>query len=329
MDEHLAFAVDVLSDLVLHPVFREDDIEKEKGVILEEIKMEADQPEFVLHEAFIGNFWKGHGLGKPILGTRDTVKKFRRDMLVDFYNRVYSPHNILVTAAGNLDHSEIVQLVGEKFAGLSDRGIPPADSTPVCHAPVVMKKKDSLEQVHIAIGVPAYPLAHERRFPLYVLNIVLGGGMSSRLFQDIRERKGLAYAVYSELNLFSDTGCLSVYAGTGIETAKQVVASIIQEFRQLRDEWIGEEELRRAKDHLKGSLMLSLESTSSRMSNLARQELYFDHFMSLDEMLYSIESVTREEVLAIAQEFFNTENIALAVLGRIGDTQISREDLVC
>ncbi|MBV9265647.1 MAG: insulinase family protein [Acidobacteriaceae bacterium] len=329
MDEHLPFAVDVLADLVLHPLFREEDIEKEKGVILEEIKMEADQPEFVLHEAFIGNFWKGHGLGKPILGTRDTVKKFRQEMLVDFYNRVYSPHNILITAAGNLDHAEIVQLFSEKFAGLSDRGTPSVDSTPAAHAPVILKKKDSLEQVHIAMGVPAYPLAHPLRFPLYVLNTVLGGGMSSRLFQDIRERKGLAYAVYSELNLFSDTGCLTIYAGTGVETAKQVVDCIIQEFRQLRDEWIGDEELRRAKDHLKGSLMLSLESTSSRMSNLARQELYFDRFMSLDEMLYSIESVTVEEVQAIAQEFFKTENIALAMLGRIGDMQITRDDLVC
>jgi predicted Zn-dependent peptidase len=161
------------------------------------------------------------------------------------------------------------------------------------------------------------------------LNTVLGGGMSSRLFQDIRERKGLAYAVYSELNLFSDTGCLTVYAGTGIETAKQVVASVIQEFKQLKDELIGEDELRRAKDHLKGSLMLSLESTSSRMSNLARQELYFERFMSLDEMLEAIESVTREQVQAIAQEFFKTENIALAMLGRLGGIEVTREDLAC
>jgi predicted Zn-dependent peptidase len=203
------------------------------------------------------------------------------------------------------------------------------DSTPAAHAPVILKKKDSLEQVHIAMGVPAYPLAHPLRFPLYVLNTVLGGGMSSRLFQDIRERKGLAYAVYSELNLFSDTGCLTVYAGTGVETAREVVTSIIQEFRQLRDELISDEELRRAKDHLKGSLMLSLESTSSRMSNLARQELYFDRFMSLDEMLYSIEAVTHEEVQAIAREFFKTDQIALAMLGRIGDVHITRDDLIC
>jgi predicted Zn-dependent peptidase len=329
LDEHLPVALDVLADLVLNPVFREADIEKEKGVILEEIKMEADQPEFVLHETFLSNFWKGHGLGKPILGTKESVRKFGREMLLDYYHRVYSPANVLVTAAGNLDHEHIVQLVGDKFGGFRGSGAPPPDSVPKAHAPIILKKKESLEQVHIAVGVPAYPLAHELRFPLYVLNTVVGGGMSSRLFQNIREKQGLAYAVYSELNLFSDTGCFTIYAGTAVETAKQVVDSVIQEFRQLKEELIGEDELRRAKDHLKGSLMLSLESTSSRMSNLARQELYFDRFMSLDEMLDHIEAVTRDEVQMIAQEFFRSEHIALAMLGRIGELEITRDDLIC
>ncbi len=329
LDEHLPFAFDVLSDLVLNPMFRHEDIEKEKGVILEEIKMEADQPEFVLHETFLSNFWKGHGLGKPILGTRETVKKFEQNMVSDFYSRVYSPSNILITAAGNLKHHEIVRLVADNFSSLSERERPPAGSVPRPHAPIILKKKDSLEQVHIAMGVPAYPLAHAARFPLYVLNTVLGGGMSSRLFQNIREKQGLAYAVYSELNLFSDTGCFTIYAGTGVETAKQVVDSVIHEFRQFKEDLIADEELRRAKDHLKGSLMLSLESTSSRMSNLARQELYFNEFLSMDEMLEKIESVTRDQVQAIAAEFFQPENIAVAMLGRLGDISVTREDLVC
>ena len=329
LDEHLPFAFDVLSDLVLNPLFREEDIEKEKSVILEEIKMEADQPEFVLHETFIGNFWKGHGLGKPILGTRETVKKFEQNMLSKFYSRVYSPSNILITAAGNLKHHEITRLVAEKFASLEERERPALGSIPLPHAPIILKKKESLEQIHIAMGVPAYPLAHSCRFPLYVLNTVLGGGMSSRLFQNIREKQGLAYAVYSELNLFSDTGCFTVYAGTGVETAKQVVDSVVREFRQFKEELIGEDELRRAKDHLKGSLMLSLESTSSRMSNLARQELYFKEFLSMDEMLENIEAVTREQVQSIAVEFFKPENIAVAMLGRLSDISVTREDLVC
>jgi len=329
LDEHLPLASDILADLVLNPLFREADIEKEKGVILEEIKMEADQPEFVLHETFISNFWKGHALGKPILGTKETVKKFGRDSLCEYFSRVYAPQNILITAAGNLDHGKIVDLIGEKFAGLQVREGMGADSVPKTHAPFILKKKESLEQVHITIGVPAYPLAHKLRFPLYILNTVLGGGMSSRLFQNIREKQGLAYAVYSELNLFRDTGCFMIYAGTAVETATRVVNSVVDEFRQLKQELIGEDELRRAKDHLKGSLMLSLESTSSRMSNLARQELYFDKFLTLDEMLDSIEAVTRDEVQQIAREFFRSESIALAMLGRLGDVKLTREDLAC
>jgi predicted Zn-dependent peptidase len=329
LDEHLPVAFDVLADLVQNPLFREADIEKEKGVILEEIKMEADQPEFVLHETFISNFWKGHPLGKPILGTKETVKKFTPELVNEFYSRIYAPSNILITAAGNLDHDDIVKLVRSKFEDFPERGGLPADLTPKAHAPLILKKKDSLEQVHITMGVPAYRLAHELRFPLYVLNTVLGGGMSSRLFQNIREKQGLAYAVYSELNLFSDTGCFTVYAGTAAETAKQVVTSVVQEFRNLNEALIGEDELRRAKDHLKGSLMLSLESTSSRMSNLARQELYFDRFMSLDEMLDSIESVTASEVQMVAQECFGSDNIALAMLGRLGELQVTREELAC
>ena len=329
MDQHLPVALDVLADLVLNPLFRKEDIEKEKSVILEEIKMEADQPEFVLHETFISNFWKGHGLGKPILGTKETVKKFGQEMLLDFYGRVYSPSNILITAAGNLKHRELTRLIEDKFAGLGRRDELESDSIPKSHAPIILKKKESLEQVHIAMGVPAYPLAHEARFPLYILNTVLGGGMSSRLFQNIREKQGLAYAVYSELNLFSDTGCFTVYAGTGVETAKQVVTSVMEELRSFKNNLIAEDELRRAKDHLKGSLMLSLESTSSRMSNLARQELYFDRFLSLDEMLDHIEIVTREEVQSIAEEFFKSENIALAMLGRLSGVEVTRDDLVC
>jgi len=329
LDEHLPLALDILSDLVLNPLFRKDDIEKEKGVILEEIKMEADQPEFVLHEAFIGSFWKGHGLGKPILGTKETVKKFGQEMLFDYFGRIYSPQNILITAAGNLNHDELVEMIREKFEGLDEKGAAPADSVPKPYAPIVLKKRESLEQIHITLGVPAYPLAHKLRFPLYVLNTVLGGGMSSRLFQNIREKQGLAYAVYSELNLFSDTGCFTIYAGTGVETAKQVIASTMHEIRKIKEEPISYEELRRAKDHLKGSLMLSLESTSSRMSNLARQELYFKDFLTLDEMLENIEAVNRDEVQKIAQEFFRTENVALAMLGKLGDNHITREDLVC
>ncbi len=179
------------------------------------------------------------------------------------------------------------------------------------------------------MGVPAYPLPHEARFTCYVLNTILGGGMSSRLFQNIREKQGLAYSVYSELSMYHDTGCMAIYAGTSLETASKVVECIMREFRDLKQNLAPADELRRAKDHLKGSFMLGLESTSSRMGNLARQELYFKRFFTLDEMIERIEEVTAEEVQRVAQEFFNPKNITLAMLGNLGDFKIRREDLAC
>src|SRR5690242_19076453 len=178
LDEHRPLAFDVLADLVLNPLFREEDIEKEKGVILEELKMEVDNPEYLLHEIFSSNFWKDHPLGKPILGTKDTVKAFHRDMLHEYYRRIYSPSNILITAAGNLKHKQLVDLAGERFDRLKMNGSLAADRVPVPHARLVFKNKASLEQMHLYMGVPSYPLSHASRFACYVLNTVLGGGMS-------------------------------------------------------------------------------------------------------------------------------------------------------
>ena len=329
LDEHLSPAFDVLADLVLHPLFREEDIEKEKGVILEELKMEADSPDYLVHEIFSANFWKDHPLGKPILGTRETVKRFDRQMIESYYRQVYAPGNLIVTAAGNLTHERVVNLVREYFDSLPPSDTSHRDQPPTTHARIALRNKKSLEQVHLCLGVPSYPLPHQERFACYVLNTLLGGGMSSRLFQNIRERQGLAYAVFSELNPYRDTGCLSIYAGTSVESARKVVESILKEFQQLKQERVSEEELRRAKDHLKGSLMLSLESTSSRMSNLARQEMYFGRFFSLDELVESIEVVSADDVLRIAQAFFDPRQIALTVLGNLDGFRIGREDFAC
>jgi len=329
LDQHLSQAFDVLADLVLHPLFRPDDIEKEKGVILEEIKMEADSPDYLVHEIFSSNFWKDHPLGKPILGTPQTVRRFDDTMVRDFYRSVYTPGNLVVTAAGNLTHEELTGLVRRHFEDLPPAGSPPADHPPNTHARIALRNKKSLEQVHLCLGVPSYPLPHQERFACYVLNTLLGGGMSSRLFQNIRERQGLAYAVFSELNPYRDTGCLSIYAGTSVESARKVVESITREFRQLKEQAACDEEVRRAKDHLKGSLMLGLESTTSRMSNLARQEMYFGKFFTLDELVESIEAVTAADVQRIAQTFFDSRQIALTVLGNLDNLRIGREDLTC
>jgi len=329
LDEHLPIAFDVIADLVLRPKFDSEDVKKERQVVLEEIKMDLDNPEYLLHEIFTRGFWPEHPLGRPILGTPETVKKFNRDALRQRFQHWFAPDRLVLSAAGNVKHEQVLELVEREFGSLNPSGDPEAHDAPSTHAPIHIESKRELEQVHVCIGVPSVPLADERRFAVAVMNNLLGGGMSSRLFQNIREKQGLAYAVYSELNLFRDTGCFMIYAGTAHETATRVVNSVIEEFRQLKQELIGEDELRRAKDHLKGSLMLSLESTSSRMSNLARQEMYFGRFFTLDELVESVEQVTADDVQRIARAFFDPKHIALTVLGNLDGFKIGREDLVC
>jgi predicted Zn-dependent peptidase len=329
LDEHLPIAFDVLADMVRNPLFRAEDIEKEKGVILEELKMEVDNPEYLLHDIFSSNFYKDHPLGKPIIGSKDTIRAFDRRMIGDYYQRYYSPSNILITAAGNLNHGRLVELARQHFEDLRINGTLAPEVAPVPHARLVFRNKTSLEQTHLYMGVPAYPFSHELRFACYAMNTILGGGMSSRLFQNIREKQGLAYAVYSELAMYHDTGCMAIYAGTAVETCSQVIHSIVKELREIKENLVPAEELRRAKDNLKGSFMLGLESTSSRMSNLARQELHFKRFFTLDEMIEKIEAVTAEQIRDIAQEFFHSKNITLAVLGNLGDFRIKREELDC
>jgi predicted Zn-dependent peptidase len=329
LDEHLPVAVDILSDLVLNPTFDPKDIVREKGVILEEIKMDEDNPDYLVHEIFTQNFWKDHPLGKPILGTKETVRSFQQENLFDFYRQRFAPNNIIVSAAGNLNHEQFVSLIQERFVAL--HAVPNGfhQPAPAITPRIITRNKKALEQVQLCIGVPSHPISHEKRYVSYILNTVLGGGMSSRLFQKIREEQGLAYSIYSDLNPYRDTGCLAVYAGTSIESTQNVVESVLAEFRELKSKPLAEEELRRAKDQLKGSLMLSLESSISRMSNLARQEMYFKRFFSLDEIIEQIESVTGEELSEMSNQLFQTDKIAVTVLGNLDGLRISREQLIC
>ena len=329
LDEHLPQAFEVLADMVMNPVFRDDDIEKEKGVILEELKMEADSPEYQVHEAFLSNFWRGHPLGQSILGTKETITGFSRGMIGEYWKRVYTPANIIVTAAGHVRHEEIVALAAKYFDRLAPGPALDAQPPPEPQAPVLTKRKNSLEQVHLIMGVPSYPAAHPNRFAAYTMNTLLGGTMSSRLFQNIREQRGLVYSVGSEASSYKDSGYLSVYAGTSRQSLEEVIGLVLDEFRKFKNELVGEEELRRAKNHLKGSLMLGLESTSSRMSNLARQQIYFGRFPTLDELLENIEGVTSEQMRDVANEFFQPSKIGLAVLGPLTGVRIKRTQLVC
>jgi predicted Zn-dependent peptidase len=270
-------------------------------------------------------------LGAPILGTRVTVRRFTRHSIVNCFERWYTPANTVITAAGNIHIEDLRKLVDKPFAGL--KGKPQASrngrTAPHTHARLITRNKPALEQAHITLAVPSYPLAHPGRYAASVLNNILGGSMSSRLFQNIRERQGLAYAVFSELNPYSDAGMLSVYAGTGRATTERVLRSIAAEFARLKKEVVGRDELRRAKDQLKGSLVLSLESPGARMSNLARQEIYFGRFFSVEELHASVEAVTAEDVQQTAREFFEPRKIAATVVGPLDGFRLRRDLLAC
>ncbi len=329
LSDHVPIALDILTDLVLNPVFAQPDIERERGVILEEIKIDEDNPDVLVHELFTQSFWKGHPLGKPILGTTETVGKLRQEQLFAYHNDRFHGGNIVFSAAGNLDHDQFTEAVAAKFSAL-DAGSPLDElSAPEPSARIILRNKKSLEQVQICLGVPAPSITDENRYATLIMNTVLGGGMSSRLFQTIREERGLAYSVYSDLSPYRDTGNLCVFAGTSAGKAKQVDDLILAEFRNLKETQIGAEELTRAKDQLKGNILLGLESSNSRMANLARQEMYFRHFFTADEIIARIDDVTAEQVQAMAQHLFRPEGIAITLLGRLDGVKLSRERLAC
>ena len=327
LDEHLPKAFDVLADMVLEPKFAEEDIAREQSVILEEIRMTQDNPEDLVHELFTQNFWMPHALGKPILGTPETVSAFTHHSLREWFRRWYAPNHLLITAAGHLRHEQLLALVTDRFAKLAPSENSAADPAPQPAPHITLRTKHELEQVHFCIGVPALPLTDERRFAVSILNNVLGGGMSSRLFQNIRERQGLAYAIFSEMNSYRDAGMLSVYAGTSIDSAEQVIRSILDEFRYMKSEPLAEDELRRAKDHLKGATLLALEGSSSRMNSLARYHLYFNRHFTPQELIALLERVTAEDVQQLAREFFVTERLAASVVGNLNGFELTREQL--
>ena len=329
LDEHVPVALDVLSDMVLNPVFDAKEITREKGVILEEIKMDEDNPDYLVHEIFIQNFYKDHPLGKPILGTKETVRAFDRDVVFGNYGRKFAPGNLIIAAAGNINHQQFVDEVRRRFDHLKPVSNGFHQEPPKTHARIIMRNKKSLEQVQICMGVPAYSISHERRYVSYILNTLLGGGMSSRLFQNVREKQGLVYSIFSELNPFQDSGCLAIYAGTSRESAPKVVQQVVQEFANFKKVPVSPEELLRAKAQLKGSLMLGLESSTARMSNLARQEMYYDHFHTMDEIIAKIEAVSSEQICEVANELFRADGIAVTVLGNMNGVKISRDQLVC
>jgi predicted Zn-dependent peptidase len=329
LGDHVPIALDVLADLVLNPVFASPEIERERGVILEEIKIDEDNPDVLVHELFTQNFWKDHPLGKPILGTTKTVGRLDQQKLIDYHLGSFRGGNMVFSAAGNLEHDQFVEAVSEKFTGL-----PPGEAVhemqaPLASARILLQNKKSLEQVQLCMGVPAPPITDDNRYATLILNTVLGGGMSSRLFQTIREERGMAYAIYSDLSPYSDTGSLCVYAGTSANKALECIDLILAEFRNLKEVLLSDEELTRAKDQLKGNILMGLESSNSRMANLARQEMYFHQFFTAEEVILRVEAVTAEQIQAMAQRLFISDRIAVTLLGRLTGIKLNRDRLAC
>jgi predicted Zn-dependent peptidase len=322
LDEHLPLAADLLGDMILRPAFAPLDIVREQDVILEEIKMVEDAPDDLVHEVFAQQFWPKHPLGRPILGLPATVRSFDQTGLRDYFGRMYVAPQLLVSVAGHIDHAQVRDLVERTFASVPTTFRPDETSPPAIATGVAYRQKD-IEQSHLCMGTAAYHQAHEDRHALYVLNTILGGSMSSRLFQHIREDRGLAYSVFSTLTTYSDAGMVTIYAGCANDRVSQVVDLALAELRALRDTAVPAEELRRAKDHLKGGLVLNLESSASRMSHLARQFILFGRYYSLDEITAAVEAVTADDVQRVATELFQDDGLAATVVGPASVSPVS------
>jgi predicted Zn-dependent peptidase len=326
LDEHLPLAVEVLSDIIMRPKFAAEDLDREKKVVLEEIKMVEDTPDDLVHELFVERFWQNHPLGRPILGTKETVESLTTDGLRRYFETVYTAPTLIIAVVGNIEHQAARALVEKSFAGLSNTSQPITDGPPTVMPTVLIRNKE-LEQSHVCLGTRGYQQDHADRYSSYILNTILGGSMSSRLFQNVREKRGLAYAVFSGLSAYRDAGSMTIYAGCANDAVGELIDVVIAELRRLKEEPLPESELRRAKDHLKGSLMLNLESTSSRMSHLARQEIYFDRHFGLDETLAGIEAVTVSEIQRVARDLFADGALAATVLGAVNGLQLPPEKL--
>ncbi|HWO01907.1 MAG TPA: pitrilysin family protein [Blastocatellia bacterium] len=321
LDEHLTRAFDLIADLVTNPLFADEELDRERNVVTEEIKMVEDTPDDLVQEVFVSNFWPNHPLGRSILGTVETLATFDHERVADYFSRVYTPRNLVIAGAGNLQHERFVEMVAGYFRGMEDRPAGLSSSPPRSVARRVVLDKD-LEQAHLVLGTSCPAMTSKDRYAVHLLNVMLGGGMSSRLFQTIREEHGLAYAVYSGVNAYTDAGFLSVYAATSPDQINDVIRLSVEEFDKLKSEPVGDAELQRSKDQLKVSIMLGLESTSARMSNLARQEIFFGRQFTLDEMLERINRVTAEDVQRMAVEIFGTDDLAITAVGQLGSLSL-------
>ena len=314
LDEHLPFAFDLMSDIVLHPAFPLSEMQRERNVIFEEINMVEDSPQELILDIYLENFWKGHPLGRPVSGTKKSIARIERSDVQKFFKNHYNAGNTVIAVAGNIRHQEVYKLVQKYFSDLESGITENPGSPPAIHSGRTIRHKAHLEQTHICLGTVSPPVTSEERHCSHLLNCILGGGMSSRLFQKIREKRGLVYSIYSMLNLYSDTGSLMVYAGTSPEKTQEVIDLTLKELKNLRERPVSSQELKRAKEYIKGSVMLSLESSSSRMTYLAQQQIYHGRISKPEKILRAVERVTQHEVRDLANRIFDSSLLALTVL---------------
>ncbi len=321
VDEHLPVVIEILADILLGSRFDPVEMEKERKVILEEIKGVEDTPDDYIHELFTSAVWPDNPLGRPILGTKETIKALRHDDIMSYIDSYYSPREIVISVAGNFEHARLIDLLNRTFGKLSRGGVAKKEATPeFAHALSVKKKQ--LEQVQLCIGSKGLYYAHEDRYVISALNTVLGNSMSSRLFQEVREQNALAYSIYSYVTSYRDTGLLTVYAGTDPSNALEVIRLVTKEFKKIKEEGITSAEEQRVKNQIKGSLILSLESSNSHMSRIARQEIYFGKYLSMDDIIKNVEKVTGDQVQRLAQQLFIPENLSLTILGPLSRTDV-------
>jgi predicted Zn-dependent peptidase len=322
IDRHLPLAVNVLADMFLHPTFGASDLAKEQNVIFEEIKMYDDSPDESIHDIFVQTMWQDSDLGDPTIGFVDTIKTCTPDDLRDHMRAHYAPNSVVVAAAGNVEHDAFVELVAREFAGFEGRCEPPVAEAPQGTPGRSIRHKDC-EQAYLIVGAPGLSVRDERRYTLSVLDTMLGGGMSSRLFQEIREKRGLVYTVYSFQAAYRAAGLFGVYAGTSPEHASACIDLIVAELDKLRAAAVDERELQLAKEHLRGSLTLSLESTSSRMIRLGRNEFAYGREVTPEEIEARIDAVTAGEVQALAAALLAPERLGLCTIGPVDEAAIS------
>jgi predicted Zn-dependent peptidase len=315
LDEYLDKGIDLLSDILVNSVFPEDELEKEKKIVKEEIKMVEDTPDDYVHDLFNLTVWGEEGLGQSILGRRETVASFTREDILAHIRRYYGTKDIVISCAGNFVPGDLMKMLGKRFGGLRHGSEPKKGTPPEFRRDMRVYTKD-MSEAHICVGVPGLSQTSEERYAFFLLNTVLGAGVSSRLFQEIRERRGLAYSVYSFTSSYVDTGLWGVYAGVSKRRIREVAEVIVSEMLDLKST-LTDTELERAKKHLKGNLILGLESTSSRMNNIARQEIYFGRYISPDEIMKAVERVDLIQVKDLADRLIKKHLFSVTAYGPI------------